>query len=96
MIYGGDWMRTYDQHVAVILAAGKSVLVYVRVCKGVCVCVCPFFLLVVCLLYGACVCKCLEGCVCPFFVGSVLVFWFWLFIQTAATTSVLKGVSNAR
>jgi carboxypeptidase C (cathepsin A) len=28
MVYGGDWMRTYDQHVADILAAGKPVLVY--------------------------------------------------------------------
>ena len=28
MVYGGDWMRTYDGHVAEVLAAGKPVLVY--------------------------------------------------------------------
>lgn len=31
MVYGGDWMRTYDQHVAAILEAGKRVLVYAGV-----------------------------------------------------------------
>lgn len=31
MVYGGDWMRTYDRHVADVLAAGKRVLVYAGV-----------------------------------------------------------------
>lgn len=28
IVYGGDWMQTYDSHVTEVLAAGKPVLVY--------------------------------------------------------------------
>ena len=36
LVYGGDWMRTYDQHVAAILEAGRPVLIYVGMEDAMC------------------------------------------------------------